>query len=847
MKHHLQHSLLLLFSLLCFHRSDAQLGGVMTIDNSQPSSATNFSTFKEAADSLNSQGVAFGGVTFQVAAGQTFMEAPISLYNIGSANAPVTFEKAGAGANPVIMPFFPGTRTLVSGPYSDGDFMIRIAGGSHITFDGLSISANPFFSTVSPDTTLEYGFYLTRMLVGGTHYAPRDITIRNCVINMKSNPGTTREGTCAIFSNIIDTNGFAGYTNIEGRSERLSFVANTIDESYNGIVVSGNYIPLRQLKDVNNIIDSNTITTYGGSIQGHGILVMDNDSVLIKRNMIRSTTFMTGGSNGITYEQGSQIVCWIDSNDISMISPSAPANVMGIFANTGTMAEVWMTNNFIHNSTVSGNFTGIASNIFAERTWITGNRFSSIVNIATVPSATTLISSGARKAEVSGNMISDVTIPMMGNTGTAYGIFNDESDSANIHHNSVSNFFCLDNSARIRGISSSALYANIYNNYVYDLKAINSADQNAIEGIHITMGDHRIYHNTVNLNATSSGSSFGTSALFAETAATVEMSNNILVNKSVAGSMGGYTAAYRRSGASLTSHAAASNNNCVFAGSGSNHALFFDGTNADSTIAQYKARFINGAETASFSELPPFTNDTATPFDLMMQTTVPTLCESGGKPIAMVSTDYFGTARNTTTPDVGAEEGSFTVMPVSLMKLSAAGVKKDAVIKWASASELNSNRFEVERSLNGKTWELTGKVKAAGNSSSIRQYAYTDVNAMNLAPVIYYRLKMIDHDGSFEYSAVVSVSAGKEEKISALLVPNPFNGDAFIRLNSDRAEEVRVTITDLAGKQLVLFTQQLAAGDNVLQIEKASAFETGIYLVLIETGNEKQVLKLIKQ
>ena len=83
--------------------------------------------------------------------------------------------------------------------------------------------------------------------------------------------------------------------------------------------------------------------------------------------------------------------------------------------------------------------------------------------------------------------------------------------------------------------------------------------------------------------------------------------------------------------------------------------IYYDGTNTAQTLSEYKT-LVSPLESASVTSLPPFVNTTTTPYDLHMDTTTPTQTESGGTPVAGITTDYDGDTRNVTTPDIGADE-----------------------------------------------------------------------------------------------------------------------------------------------------------------------------------------------
>jgi len=183
-------------------------------------------------------------------------------------------------------------------------------------------------------------------------------------------------------------------------------------------------------------------------------------------------------------------------------------------------------------------------------------------------------------------------------------------------------------------------------------------------------GGSNVYvtYNSVFLNASSSSTtSFGSAAIYSSTNPNLELRNNIFVNNSTSGPTGGKTSAYQRLNSSLTSYSNLSNNNCFYAGApSSRNVIFYDGTGAnfDSTITLFKNR-VYTRDMNSFSENPPFINKTSAPYNLHLSSIIPTACESGGFPISSpfsIPFDIDSNTRNANFPDVGADEGNFTML-----------------------------------------------------------------------------------------------------------------------------------------------------------------------------------------
>lgn len=154
-------------------RSTTALAGSYTVDESQPSGTTNFNALGEAFQTINQIGVG-GATTFNVAAGQTLDESLFELVASGTAANPITFQKSGAGDNPVV-------RSTGGGglAQTQTDGAIKINGGNYFTFDGIDVQAritqNPLINK------LDYGYYLRNL---NNQNGAKFNTIKNCSISL---------------------------------------------------------------------------------------------------------------------------------------------------------------------------------------------------------------------------------------------------------------------------------------------------------------------------------------------------------------------------------------------------------------------------------------------------------------------------------------------------------------------------------------------------------------------------------------------------------------------------------------------------------------------------------------
>ena len=150
---------------------------------------------------------------------------------------------------------------------------------------------------------------------------------------------------------------------------------------------------------------------------------------------------------------------------------------------------------------------------------------------------------------------------------------------------------------------------------------------------------------------------------------------------------------------------------------------------------------------------------------------------------------------------LGAEDTNFNPLPVTLTAFAAtAQGAADVQLRWATASELNSAYFDVERSPTGQQFEAVGRRPAAGNSSAPRHYEWLDANA--LTKTLYYRLRQVDLDGKVHYSPVVAVQP-RRAAAGFACYPNP-TPDALTLLGGSTALAGQpVQVLDLSGRLLL--------------------------------------------
>jgi endonuclease I len=179
-------------------------------------------------------------------------------------------------------------------------------------------------------------------------------------------------------------------------------------------------------------------------------------------------------------------------------------------------------------------------------------------------------------------------------------------------------------------------------------------------------------------------------------------------------------------------------------------------------------------------------------------------------------------------------------LPVTIVLFSGKLVNGNVLLSWQTENPINFNRFEVERSFNGKDFSLIGIVQVNNNN----HYTYND-NLDNLrGRRVYYRLKQMDNDGSFKYSEVFSVHIPLNSKFK--IYPNPVNNYLYVQKLGLITNDIThyIELTDIAGK-IVISTKMNYSSINNKATIALNKIPNGSYLLRIRAGNEIFVEKIV--
>lgn len=181
-------------------------------------------------------------------------------------------------------------------------------------------------------------------------------------------------------------------------------------------------------------------------------------------------------------------------------------------------------------------------------------------------------------------------------------------------------------------------------------------------------------------------------------------------------------------------------------------------------------------------------------------------------------------------------------LPIKLISFSGSLQKDNSVLlNWRTEYEVNTSYFTVERSTDGNNFSPIGTVAAAGNNNSLANYSYTDKDASSQASLtLYYRLKMVDIDGAYTYSKIVTVTLNNPaDKIT--IRPNPTEGAINISIPSAVGGKAQWKIMDNTGRIILQNSIELRTGNNLLNLNVTKLSAGSYYLSVYGTGIDQRV------
>ncbi|MFT3936314.1 MAG: T9SS type A sorting domain-containing protein [Chitinophagaceae bacterium] len=184
-----------------------------------------------------------------------------------------------------------------------------------------------------------------------------------------------------------------------------------------------------------------------------------------------------------------------------------------------------------------------------------------------------------------------------------------------------------------------------------------------------------------------------------------------------------------------------------------------------------------------------------------------------------------------------------SALPVTLLDFSGTLRSAAAVLNWSTSSEINSSYFDIERSYDGVSFVKVGAITAAGISSSIKNYSFTN---QSLQEHNYYRLKQVDIDGHFVYSKTILVDY-QQYNGNFRIINNPFTDVLEIDFGKVQSGKTAIRLLDVTGKEIYHAASD-ATGQSRIRINLSGRnISAGIYLLQVTSNKQEYIERVMKR
>jgi hypothetical protein len=212
-------------------------------------------------------------------------------------------------------------------------------------------------------------------------------------------------------------------------------------------------------------------------------------------------------------------------------------------------------------------------------------------------------------------------------------------------------------------------------------------------------------------------------------------------------------------------------------------------------------------------------------------------------------TKYTGSEGNIAGPvraDINTGKNPYgfaalSMLPVKFTSFAATKTSSKVILNWSTAQEINNNRFEIEKSLDGNNWQTIAMVLGAGTTQAVSNYSYTDTHVSNAT--LYYRIRQVDLNGQSTVSATQIIRGENSLNSVEARVYASSAHSLQINFNAALAQTVMVRVFDLNGR--LVGQQSFASASSNISMSFARDLK-GVHIVQVADGsNLRQVNKIL--
>lgn len=186
-----------------------------------------------------------------------------------------------------------------------------------------------------------------------------------------------------------------------------------------------------------------------------------------------------------------------------------------------------------------------------------------------------------------------------------------------------------------------------------------------------------------------------------------------------------------------------------------------------------------------------------------------------------------------------------SLLPVELTSFTAQVTSSNVNLSWTTATEINNLGFEIERSVDNKNFITVGFVKGSGTVTEPKSYLFKDNYSVKGTQTVYYRLKQVDYNGTYDYSDAISVVLDIPAEYSlGQNYPNPFNPSTKIKYSVPQNGLVSIVVYDVTGQVVSTLVNEVKEAGNYEVDFNAAGLSSGIYFYIMTSNEFTQIKKM---
>ena len=180
------------------------------------------------------------------------------------------------------------------------------------------------------------------------------------------------------------------------------------------------------------------------------------------------------------------------------------------------------------------------------------------------------------------------------------------------------------------------------------------------------------------------------------------------------------------------------------------------------------------------------------------------------------------------------------ILPVALMNFTGYVQNNKIVLNWSTLNEQNLKSFDVEKSTDGVSFYIIGKINAAGTSNEKINYSFDDPD---VEVVNFYRIRINDQNGQNRLSSVITIDNKRNEQQSLTILKNPFKGSIDLQF-AKSASHIYLQLINTSGS---VVAQKEFSGGSQIHWQMTSSLSSGIYILRAVNDGKLISLKIVKE